>query len=125
MNHRPIEEIKAELAAALNAEAEKTKGVTPKYLFTLSPTAPDPKLYDSSCIGYTLTRNCLNREYFSNARGGVRRANYLFNTLSGSIVRVISQGSIFPEKLEIISKLSKFIRENPEGGDVTSIMEEG
>lgn len=125
-----VNRLRAELLAAerlLAAEQkEKAMHVQPIYRFTLSLVTPmrGAKIYDTSCVLYTLTGEVINKEemrYVGKTpfEGGM---NYLFNTLSGKFVMAVGGGAVYTSDPWCLAALSSFILQNPNGGDVTSIV---
>jgi hypothetical protein len=126
-----ILELRRQKAAELE---EIKKSVTPQYEWTLTPTVDNyDKIYDSTCKFYTLDGRCVNKHEAEAAghshiqEGGMK---YLFNTLSGRIVGSWSGGTVWISKggtsfsadEYTLANLSAFIVQNPDGGNVTSII---
>jgi hypothetical protein len=129
IKHRPVVEIEAELAAAKKAEyarlEKEQKAVQPQYVFTLDRVWHNMNhLMDNNCTLYRLNGKVTNKEELKSVgkipfEGGM---TYVYNNLSGRFVIAIGGGSIFTSKSEVFRLLNKFIDQNPNGGDVTHLM---
>ena len=108
-----------------------------KYTILLSDSKWD-RLYDDSVQRFTLEGMMVNREEWEavgNASGhfGDGGHDLLFNTHSGKIICMTGGGTIHigfgrdkkdTEHLIAIQELGLFLQSNPEGGDVTHIVNE-
>lgn len=139
-----MQELEAELATLRQQEKDEVKArresVKPAWAFILAPhTDRYDKIADPSCRWYRLEGVITNSEEYHEVgatkpqEGGM---NYLFNTLSGRFVISGGGGTIYisltgdsifgrAADTEAFGALEAFIRENPEGGDVTEIVERG
>jgi hypothetical protein len=129
---RSIEEIKTELAAAIEAERIdkeiKQMAVVPIYEYTLYQDTASYRvneIFDSSCKLYLLTGKVLNHKEMRAVGKTPFEGSmaYLFNTLSGNFVMAVGGGSIFISNREGWLALSEFVSTHPHGGDVTEIVE--
>lgn len=125
--------LKSAYAAKTLAEAARAKSVDPIYRFTLSPVEDKfEKIYDDSCRLYLLAGKVLNKDELQAVgkvpfEGGM---NYLYNSLSNKFVVAVGGGSTFfgsshlgtDTVKSVLSELGEFIKDSPQGGDVTSIM---
>ena len=144
---KSVEQLRAELKRAEEAEKQKqeerAKACPPIWRFTITPdNSKFDRIYDDTCRLYRLSGVITNKEeteaagnhIFSGSEGGM---SYVFNSLSGKIVMGVGGGRIFvsgrtwnpnPDEdnsaVETFEKISAFIRENPEGGDITDIVNE-
>lgn len=113
-----IEELKAELQVAMikkrKEDEEARKAVKPIYRFTLSEITVNRrfhKIFDDSCVLYTLTGEVLNKEEMQRVGNRVFEGSmdYIFNTLSGKFVMPVGGGSIFIENEEAFNELGTII----------------
>jgi hypothetical protein len=147
MTDRTIQEIRAELAEAEKAEKlelERLKEAFPPiWQFTIKPAAPrsfssTDELYDDTCRFYELEGEVINREEAAAVghtelfmRGG--GMTYVYNTLSHRIICATGGGTIYISRpwsirddtsaQETMEEVNAFLLENPEGGDITEIVE--
>jgi hypothetical protein len=128
---RSIEEVKAELAALEKIEKEKRVALQlatkPLYRFMLIPEIQSyrlKELMDPTCKLYILNGKVLNAEEMRTAGNTPFEGSmsYIYNTLSRSFVIGVGGGSIFLQNPEGWSVLSEFVSMNPQGGDVTFIV---
>jgi hypothetical protein len=120
---------------------EKQNSVKPIYRFTLSPDSDHWHMEDMQDDSLKFVRlegivtNQNEMEAVGNAvfQGGM---TYIFNRLSGKIAMAIGGGNVWLSTRPMFSKsdeeresarktfdlLSAFLRDNPEGGDVTEIV---
>jgi|SRR5882724_349681 len=132
MGYRPIEEIQAELEAAIIArdktEAELAKSVKPMYIFTLvlhTDKFDLAKVFDPSCSLYRLVGRCTNKKEMEAVHKFPHEGamTYVFNTLSHKFVMAVGGGSIFTSDAEAWEELSDFVSYgHSQGGDVTHIV---
>lgn len=140
-----VEKLRAELKEAereLSEERrERMNAVKPTYRFTLGPVLLKPyhEILDDSIVLIRLEGIVTNAEELEAVgkevfQGGM---TYYFNKLSGKIVTPAGGGNVWvsseptfsrsPEEREDARKtfdlLSKFFVENPDGGDVTDIVQ--
>ena len=146
MTAKTTAELRAELRAAElreSAERQARTAQTPVVRkFTIEPTKPKGRfhddLFDPSCRFYDLECEITNRAEALEAghaehdlrSGGM---TYVFNTLSGLIVCAVGGGSIYvsggwdaknAESAQLtMGAISAFIVANPEGGDITDLVE--
>lgn len=145
-----IEEMRAQLHAAeqelKQREADERKAemaATPiVWRFTIKPATNRSfqEMYDDSCLLYRLNGEITNRDEAKAAghpdhdlrAGGM---DYIFNTLSGKIVTGVGGGTIWvghgwgndkraDSARATMEAISQFIADNPEGGDITGIVEQ-
>jgi len=126
---RSIEEIKAEFMLAMEEERERkaaaAKLVNPIYKFTLLPyTDKWYKVFDPSCKLYALEGEVTNKEELHAVGKTPFEGSmvYAFNSLSGYLVMAVGGGSSFTENPRCFVRLSHFIQDNPEGGDVSNFV---
>jgi hypothetical protein len=107
----------------------RRKAVKPVYEFTLTPSnKPYDKIFDPSCRLYELSGRVTNKAALAESgqsvnllfEGGMK---YIFNGATGKFVMSTGGGSIFMSCQEGWDTLSNFILRNPEGGDVTVLVE--
>lgn len=147
MNTNPtIEELEAQLKAARRAEADKAKAEMeahrPVYRFTVEPASSayhEERIYDPSIKLYSISGTCINADEVREAgypdhvlRGG--GMVYYYNTASNCIIGGVGGGTIYigagwnaedrDSDIEAMAKVSAFIAEHPEGGDITDIVNE-
>lgn len=144
---REIKELEARINAIRNAEhaarEERRKTVTPVMRYTFGPSSGGcfDKILDPTVVRLTLRGECTNMDVLQEAGWSASQVftgsmDYLFNTLSGKVVMAIGGGSIFvttdrfgkseeavADGLRTFGELAEFIIANPEGGDVTAIIE--
>jgi hypothetical protein len=126
---RTVAEIRAELAAALQAEtAEKealAKATQPVYKFTLELVTDNwDKIFDPTCSVYKLIGEVLNKDELK-AVGKVPfegAGRYLFNGATHRFVMAVSGGSYFVSHPDCFAELSDFVVYHTDGGDVTEIV---
>jgi hypothetical protein len=143
---RPIDEIRAELKAAeaqlRNEKLASKEAVTIVYRYTIAPTPKretHDRVYDSSCVFYTLNSECVNLDEANAAgyggheihEGGMR---YMYNKMSQMIVCSMGGGTIHvgsnwsgpDDDADVIAfgRISEFLALHPEGGDVTHIVDD-
>jgi hypothetical protein len=120
---------------------EKKKSVKPIYRFTLTPSKIKPyhEILDDSIVLFRLEGIVENAEEMREVgadpfQGGM---DYYFNTLSGKIVTSTGGGNVWISTDSVFSRqegereharltfnlLSRFLVKNPEGGDVTEIVQ--
>lgn len=142
MTTKTVAELEAELKAARDAErAAKEahrKRVPVQWKFTIKPmeqrlsSSSFDELYDDTCVFYYLQGEIVNLDEAKTAghvvspshNGGMR---YLYNTLTHRIVCSVSGGTIFVSgegALRCMALISSFLAWNPEGGDITAIVNE-
>lgn len=135
---KTTKELRIELREAEERErAERTErlaAVPIKWRYTLIPYEPRPtwdELYDDSCCFYELHGEVMNRDEaklvghpdFVMTDAGMR---YVYNGMTGKFICSTSGGTIYVSgdgADETFSELSEFIHDNPDGGDVTAIVE--
>jgi hypothetical protein len=143
MSDKSIAELEAQLRAAKQRKSEedeaRRKSVKPVYQFSLIPRPEErryEKIIDSSIRVYRLEGKILNVDELA-AAGWLKRdlesggMSYLFNSLSGKIVMETGGGRLYvsdwnhtrEQYLAVMDELSAFVVANPEGGDVTEIVE--
>lgn len=145
---KSVEEMRAELREAeqvleqrekaeLKAKLEATPII---YKFTVSKADNRRReIYDTSCLFYEIKAEITNRDEAKAAGhpehcmrvGGM---TYAFNALSGRIVCEVGGGTIwigsgwgsdeqYDSAQRAMVKVSQFIVDNPDGGDITDIVE--
>ena len=141
-----IDQLRAELAAAEEAEKEarvaKLEAVPVVMRYSVSRDTSayvTNDLYDDAVVPYRVEGRVVNREAALAAghesgsldrRGG--GMTWLFNTLSDKLVCDVGGGSVhfgFPgdvdeAHLKAVKDIAAFIAANPDGGDITGIIEE-
>lgn len=129
MKHRPIAEIEMELKEAKEAERKeleaKQRAVKPQYEFVLVPTSKlDLKVYDSTCQLFDLIGIVMNKAELRAVHKAVFEGSmtYVFSWMSKRFVNEMGGGSVFVDSPACWSELSKFIVDNPSGGNVTQIV---
>jgi hypothetical protein len=130
MPNRTVDEIKAELQIALQREKAEVQSaqakVQPRFLFTITPVTDNwHQSFDETVVLYNLAGVLTNADEFR-AVGKMQpsegRMVYAFNTLSGSIIMGVSGGVYFITDPTAMKEISRFLVENPKGGDITDIM---
>jgi len=127
-----LEQLKARVKQLEQQEKEKLKKIQdqlkPVYRFTIRPTEDHwTTIHHQDYCLVNLQGECLNiEEYTKNSlsppmQGGM---NYLYDAIRGSIICKTGGGCIWFQKTETAIKLGKFLLANPEGGDVTDIINE-
>lgn len=136
-----IAELEAELKATkelarMEADAIR-ESVTPEYRYTVGPIDDKfDRIYDESVVQYRIEGVCTNQEAVD-AVGGksfTGGMTYLFNFASGRVIGAFGGGTVFigsrggfqrgsDEEVATFDKLSSFIVTNPDGGDITEIIE--
>lgn len=145
MNTQPnpftVEELEQMLCDAKKQASDearaKRESVVPQYTYSVLPVDDKfERIYDPSVAYYRVEGTCQNQAEID-AVGGksfTGGMNYLFNSASGSIIGAFGGGTIHiggkgfsrvsPEVDVTIARVSAFIVANPEGGDITSIIED-
>lgn len=134
---RTAAEVREELAALELAEREalneRRKTTKVLYRFTLVPDGQNYRareVWDDTCLVYTLRGDVLNedecREVGIVARGG--SGSYLWNAGTQRIVTALGGGTFFiptwnADPRPCVAELGAFLAANPDGGDVTAILE--
>ncbi len=143
MTDKTVAELREQLRDAEERESAERKAkmeATPiVWRYTILP-ANDPwqEVYDDSCLLYELKGEITNadeakaagRPDHSIRPGGM---TYVFNKLSGRIVTSTGGGTIFVSgryggeskkaaAQEAMRQISRFLRDNPNGGDITEII---
>lgn len=139
---RSIDEIRAELAEAEAREKEERQrirnSVQPQVRFTVfvpQDTHVSGRIWDDTITVYRVEAEVLNKKELKEVgrsadEGGM---SYYFNTLTGKLICPTSGGTLYfhsfskredTEASEVArGEIEAFIAENPEGGDITSIIE--
>jgi hypothetical protein len=124
-----------------NREAAR-KATPVKYQYTIEPAKREStfdKIYDDTCCMYEIRRTAVNLEAAVAAgheewelRDG--RMRYLFNSWGGKIVTAVGGGTVYigrvwngPEDYaddRAFEQINVFLGEHPEGGDITTIVDE-
>lgn len=129
---RSVDEIRAELEAAMARDAAKLKEerdkVQPEFLFAICRTNDSWRsrgLFDPTVVLYDLHGILLNGAAFDRV-GKVKpykgAMTYAFNTLSNSIIMGVSGGTYYTSDPECFKEISRFLVANPNGGDITHIV---
>jgi hypothetical protein len=140
-NNKTVEELKAELQLAqkrLELERAALKDATPiVWRFTIAPaTTSHHEVFDETCVLYVIAGEVANKEEATSVGHlitGEGRMVYVFNTLSGKLVMDIGGGTVYVSKgwgrdksedafKKTMQELSEFIVANPNGGDITDII---
>jgi hypothetical protein len=140
-NNKTVEELKAELQLAqkrLELERAALKDATPiTWRFTITPaTTSHHEVFDEACVLYVIAGEVANKKEASEVGHlitGEGRMVYVFNTLSGKLVMDIGGGTVYVSKgwgrdksedafKKTMQELSEFIVANPNGGDITDII---
>lgn len=111
------------------AREDRKKATPIQRIFTVYPS-PDntwDKVYDSTCRLYTIHSEVKNYEEAKEAghphhvldKGGMK---YIFNTTTNHIVMAVGGGMIWTSDEHAMDEISEFIKNNPEGGDITFII---
>ena len=136
-----IAELEAELKATKELQRMELdmlrETVTPVYAYDIRPVEDSfDRIYDESVTKFRLSGVCTNQEAVDAVGGKTFTGSmvYMFNWASGRVIGAFGGGSIFiggrnherdsAEVLATMDKLSSFIVANPDGGDITSIIEE-
>ena len=139
---RSIEEIEAELREAKQqeklAKAALAAATPPKYVFEVAlvenPTSWD-RLFDDTMRLYVISGTCVNREDATKAGNHVApdgSMRYIFNTHTYKLVCSVGGGTSYVSRwhfdgpdyeADTMGKISDFLLHNPEGGDITHIIE--
>lgn len=130
-----LREMLREAEAAERKAADEAKAAfVPVFTFTLLPDKREgnfSRLFEGSgCVYYRLSGTLVNKEEAravgSTVEGG--SMSYLYNTLNHRFVVAMGGGRLwltnaaFREDEDALSDLSAFIKDNPEGGDVTELV---
>jgi hypothetical protein len=140
-----IEQLRAELNEAIRAEdvaqQERRASVPIEFSYWVRPADGHRhfgKIYDSSCVLYRIGRTCLNRDE-AKAVGHPEHEmsegamDYIYNRLTDKIVCSVGGGTTYigtwgkqHEDAEVaaIERISDLIKYQPEGGDITAIIED-
>lgn len=137
---RELAEAEAREKAAIKARKEATP---PKFEFWVTPATPSVtssygKLYDPTCLLYTIERRCANRED-ARANGWTEdemkegSATYIYNVVTRRIICAVGGGTMYinrsfdnPEDFEddtAFFYLGEYLAKYPGGGDITYIVE--
>ena len=145
---KELEAKKKALELAIQKQAdEKRKTVVPQHRFTFTPvTRGYDVIWDDTCQWYYLNHAVANLEEckavgweasgFHQSLSHNQGMTYLYNGATGKIVMASGGGTIFvlahesftkikkdvDEGMEALKNLAGFIKEHPEGGDVTAII---
>lgn len=139
---RSIEEIEAELREAKRqqklAQEQLAATVPPKYVFTVEPVKnPNSwdRLFDDTMKLYVISGTCVNREESATAGNYVApdgSMRYVYNTRTYKLVCSVGGGTSYVSRwhfdgtdyeAETMQKISDFLLHQPEGGDITDIIE--
>lgn len=145
---KTVAELREELRQAEALEATKLgdlrKNTPVQYRYTIMPnyndrTANFDKVYDSTCLSYVIKRWTLNAIEAKAAGHGdhsLRSGSmtYMYNTVTGKIICAVGGGTSFIGPRfgglqdraddQAFSDIGKFLRMYPDGGDITSIVDE-
>jgi hypothetical protein len=146
MTTRSIDEIRAELRAAEQAEATRKAAardaipITEAFTIEPIPAAGHHEVWDPTITLYRIAGRVTNREEAAAAGHHVPSDGgmvYAFNTLTGKIVMGVGGGTYYisgrgwgtnPDKqarAEVaFTAINEFIATNPTGGDITSIVQQ-
>jgi hypothetical protein len=145
---RTVEDLRAELREAEAKEREEREArkaaVEPILRYTLTLDLRELRrepLWDPACRYYRLEGEVINEQELLEAghsRDEARRRQggmtYLFNSATGRFVKAVGGGNVYisaphssfnsgnPEVRATWSRLSEFIKAEPDGGDVTAIV---
>jgi hypothetical protein len=131
-----MQALKARLRELEQAEEVKAQAlrdsVQPVYEFLLEPEAErngffgGDRLFDDTCRFYKLSGRVTNKEELKEVGAGHRvfegAMRYLFNGATGQFACAVGGGSVFLSSQEGWRALSDFIRQHPEGGNVSDIV---
>jgi hypothetical protein len=129
---RTVEDLRAELREAEAKEREEREArkaaVEPILRYTLTLDLRELRrepLWDPACRYYRLEGEVINEQEL---------LTYLFNSATGRFVKAVGGGNVYisaphssfnsgnPEVRATWSRLSEFIKAEPDGGDVTAIV---
>jgi hypothetical protein len=146
MIDNPFSKKVAELREALSqaeaqeaAENEVRKLQTPpRFRYTIRPDSRNAffdKMYDSTCLRYIIRRACLNE--FEARAAGHHNINggqmvYIFNTVTSRIICSVGGGTSYIVSSyaddgaddQAFTDIGQFLKSNPNGGVITTIVDE-
>jgi len=126
-----IEDLRERLSSLMAEEAadlrERQREVQPWYKFTLEPHVDTwHDVFDPQCRLYRLMGRLQNADELRKVGKVVPTESagmtYLWNGATNHFVVAIGGGTIFAKDRQTWDDLSTFIVQNPEGGDVTGLV---